>query len=175
MIRQLLVKDRVSVPCCVNCWKRKFPEIDINKDTFIRACLATKETRLRVLQWKIIHNIYPTNIVLYKMGVSNSSNCSCGERDYIEHFFCTCAKTMPLWEAVKLKISTKFGIHLDLTALHKMFVVSEELLPKYMVKDINNLIVVAKMCISKFVYGDYGNLVNLLENELKIRKIFQTW
>ena len=175
MIRQLLVKDRVSVPCCVNFWKRKFPEIDINKDTFIRACLATKETRLRVLQWKIIHNIYPTNILLYKMGVSNSSNCSCGERDYIEHFFCTCAKTMPLWEAVKLKISAKFGIDLDLTILHKMFGVSEELLPKYMVKDINHLIVVAKMCISKFVYGDYGNLVNLLENELKIRKIFQTW
>ena len=82
---------------------------------------------------------------------------------------------MPLWEAVKLKISTKFGINLDLTTLHKMFGVSEELLPKYMVKDINHLIVVAKMCISKFVYGDYGNLVNLLENELKIRKIFQTW
>ena len=39
----------------------------------------------------------------------------------------------------------------------------------------DTLIVVAKMCISKFVYGGYGNLVNLLENELKIRKIFQTW
>ena len=49
-----------------------------------------------------------------------------------------------------------------------------ELLPKYRAKDINHLIIVAKMCISKFVYGDYGNLLNLFEHELKMRKIFQT-
>ena len=74
VIKQLLLKDRSSVPCCINFWKRKFPEADNDKDTFIRVGLATKETRLRVLQWKIIHNIYPTNILLYKMGVSISSN-----------------------------------------------------------------------------------------------------
>ena len=49
-----------------------------------------------------------------------------------------------------------------------------ELLPKYMTKDINHLIIVAKMCISKFVYGDYWNLLNLFQHELKICKIFQT-
>ena len=81
---------------------------------------------------------------------------------------------MPLWEAFNMKISIKFGIDLDLTTLQKMFGVSEELLPKYMAKDINHLIIVAKMCISKFVYGDYGNPLNLFEHELKMCKIFQT-
>ena len=50
VIRQLLLKDRDRVPCCINFWKRKFPEADIDKDTFMRMGLATKETRLRVLQ-----------------------------------------------------------------------------------------------------------------------------
>ena len=81
---------------------------------------------------------------------------------------------MPLWEAVNMKISTRFGLDLDLTTLQNMFGVSKELLPKYMAKDINHLMIVANMCISKFVYGDYGNLLNLFEHELKMCKIFQT-
>ena len=49
---------------------------------------ATKEIRLRVLHWKITHSIYPTNILLHKMGLSNTENCnSCEEKDYIEHFW----------------------------------------------------------------------------------------
>ena len=55
-----------------------------------------------------------------------------------------------------------------------MFGISEELLPQNMVKDINHLIVVGKMCISKFVCGDYVNMVNLPMLELKMQKIFHT-
>ena len=68
VIQRLLLKDRDHVPCCINFWKGKFPETDIDKDTLMQVDLATKETRRCVLQWKIIHNIYPTNI-LYKMGL----------------------------------------------------------------------------------------------------------
>ena len=74
-IRVSLVKDRICTPCCVNFWERKFPNTTINKDIFMRVISATKETRLRVLHWKMTHNICPTNILLYKMGISDTSNC----------------------------------------------------------------------------------------------------
>ena len=51
--------------------------------------LVTKETRLQVLQWKRLHNIYPTNTLLCKMKVKDDQMCSCcyDVVDYIEHFF----------------------------------------------------------------------------------------
>ena len=49
---------------------------------------CTQETRLRVLQWKILHNIYPTYMLLSKMKVKENSKCSyCTDTvDVIEHF-----------------------------------------------------------------------------------------
>ena len=54
---------------------------------------ATKEVRLTELQWKLLHNIYPTNILLSKMRVRENNKCTyCPwEIDYIEHFFNDCA------------------------------------------------------------------------------------
>ena len=46
-------------------WKRKFG-IDIER-YFGNAITACKETRLRLSHFKILHNIYPTNILLRKI------------------------------------------------------------------------------------------------------------
>lgn len=173
MIRQSLMKDKQKVSSGASFWKRKFPSLEINKKIYMRIFKATKETRLRVLQWKIIHNIYPTNILLNKIGIRNSSNCSCGEKDYIEHFFCTCVRIRPIWNSVKEKIFTEFGLNLEVTMEHKMFGVSEADVPQYTVKEINHLLIIAKMCISKFIYGDYGNLLTLFDHELKLRQVYQ--
>ena len=68
-------------------WSRKFG-LEIDEHIWSIPSLATKETRLRVLQWKILH-IYPTNILLCKMKVRDDHMCSyCNDVvDYIEHFF----------------------------------------------------------------------------------------
>ena len=39
--------------------------------------LVTKETRLRVLHWKLLHNIFPTNILLCKMKVRDDQMLWC--------------------------------------------------------------------------------------------------
>ena len=85
-VRDNLVQSRAKPPC-INFWNRRFPLFDVS-NTFSTAINATKEIRLRVLHWKITHSIYPTNILLHKMGLSNTKNCNlCEEKDYIEHFF----------------------------------------------------------------------------------------
>ncbi|XP_076468368.1 uncharacterized protein LOC143299124 [Babylonia areolata] len=34
------------------------------------------ETRLKEVQWKILHNIYPTSILLHKMEIMENNKCS---------------------------------------------------------------------------------------------------
>ena len=86
--------SRKTQPCSVNLWKKRF-DTEIDNRYWKAAFNANQETRLKVLQWKILHNIHPTSILLHKMGIANSETCNAchsGEMDYIEHFFFTCAK-----------------------------------------------------------------------------------
>ena len=72
---------------------------------------AKQETHLKVLQWEILHNIYPTNILFHKMGIANPETCNAchsGEMDYIEHFFFT-EKINPIWQPVKQEILLNTG------------------------------------------------------------------
>ena len=49
---------------------------------------STKDTRLRVLQWKILHFIYPTGTLLHQMKIKPSDRCKfCQARDTSLHFF----------------------------------------------------------------------------------------
>ena len=74
-VRLTLVKKREKLPRSVSFWRNKYNDLDIMK--YLKLLFnATKETRLKTLQWKILHNIYPTNILLYKIGKSDSSNCN---------------------------------------------------------------------------------------------------
>ena len=46
------------------------------KHTWLLSYKCTQETRLRVPEWKILHNIHPTNILLSKMKVRDNSKSS---------------------------------------------------------------------------------------------------
>ena len=63
--------------------------------------LITNEARLIALNWKILSNIYPTNIFLAKIGKARSSKCSkCDVEDYLEHFFFYCKSVKQFWNEV---------------------------------------------------------------------------
>ena len=89
----------MTVPCANGFWHRKFGT-EIDKHIWSLPSLVTKETRLRVLQWKLLHNIYPTNILLCKMKVRDDQMCSfCYDVvDYIEHFFFGCLPIQTFWK-----------------------------------------------------------------------------
>ena len=82
MIRSFFDKQKNHDICAANFWKHK---LNVNiQDIFSIAHECTKETRLRLLQFKFIHNIYPTNILLNKMGLVTTNNYVwCSELDCI--------------------------------------------------------------------------------------------
>lgn len=168
--RKLLTED--TQPCAVNFWHRKL-DVKINQTHWEAVFKATKETRLRVLQWKILHNIYPTNILLNKMGIANSNKCNActaDEIDYIEHFFFSCAKIHTVWKIVEKEINTRIGSHIPISKSIALLGYHDD--SSHTAKEratINWLITLAKMCISKYRYGDNIRIDLIFEKELRLR------
>ena len=73
-LRQHLVNRKALELCAKGFWNRNI-SVDLDNLWSI-AFRATKETRLRVLHWKIRHNIYPTNILLCKMKEKENNKCT---------------------------------------------------------------------------------------------------
>ncbi len=87
----------------------------------------------------------------------------CNELDTIEHFFFECKLVKSLWKEVYKDMYYK-----ELTTQECILgrkVINEK--TKYDA----HLILVAKMCISKYKYGEYKNLLILYEQEKRLRKL----
>ena len=172
-IKNNLQKGKEPVkPIACALWNRKFG-ITINNSTWSRAIDATRETRLRVLHWKIMHNIYPTNILLHKMKITENNKCSyCPNTiDFIEHFFCECPKVKQFWKNVERKINVDINCNLKLTNESILFGIDGQNISKEQYNIANHQILVGKMCISIFkkTKSDFS-LDILFEKELSVRK-----
>ena len=171
-IKKLLLDDKEpETPCAAFFWQRKLG-FHLDEQAWARAKNVSKETRLRVLHWKILHNIYPTNIMLSKMKITENDKCSyCKDiTDYIEHFFCDCPVVHGLWEFVEHTINLKTNAILKLSVTDKLFGVTAPQLPKETHHYINLLILIAKMCIS--IYKKTKSVVPLqfiFEREMNLR------
>ena len=115
---------------------------------------CTKEIRLLVLHWTILHNIYPTNIQLHRMEISENRNCKfcTDEIDYIEH----CGKINLIWKSIEEYAYMKFD---KLIKLKDLLFGYNETENSSDVLAINHVILIAKMCISKYRYGKYFDLL----------------
>ena len=119
-LRKLLNEKHHSRLWCLDMWQRKFGK-DVSANLGI-AQDATTESRLRLLHFKIIHKIYPTNILLHKMGIKSSDNCEeCQTKDYMEHFFFHCKKLNGFWQHVLSIIYNKMQCKIPLTETNILF------------------------------------------------------
>ena len=88
--RKKKIEMKNAEPCSIGLWKRVF-NFSVGKNTWLLSYRCTQETRLRVLLWKILHNIYPTKFdtLLSKMEVRDNNNCSyCTDTvDVIDFYF----------------------------------------------------------------------------------------
>ena len=153
-----------------NFWAKK--QITLEEKHWTLPTLCTKETRLQTLQWKILHNIFPTAILLHKMGIVNSIKCKkCNLTEFSEHFFFDCNSNKQLWEEVTSIINSKFGLCIDLNLQTVMTGYFNKKLNKRNILEINHVLLIAKMIISKSKYGKGRNMVTLLHEELNNRNI----
>ena len=77
LIRNILVSKLSVKPIYEMFWKRKINGYMFNWNNIGKKVpLITNEVGLTALNWKILSNIYPTNIFLAKTGKARSLKCS---------------------------------------------------------------------------------------------------
>ena len=151
---------------------KKF-DYDFHIDTWKVAFRATTETKLQILQWKILHNIYPTGIYLNKIGIKDTDICeSCNCQDTMEHFFIECIQTQQLWHYVTQIIFKHINKKINLSIIEKLLgMVEHEDLNKNEIDIINKICIITKHSISKFKFNNEYDIISIFKFELKLRKM----
>ena len=172
ILRQKLSGENVEI-CGRNFWKRK-TGYDISPN-FRMASVATKESRLRLLHFKILHNIYPSNLLLKKMGIKNSDMCEfCKERDLIEHMLINCKLLNGFWSKVYQVIYNYTSEQFQMTDDALLFGYNYESVKvgKDKINTANHILLIAKLSISKFRYGQTKNINIIFDSEMQLRSKF---
>ena len=173
-IRNILnAKKDTLLPHSYFFWSRKL-NFCLDKTDWLRAIDTTKESRLRVLHWKILHNIYPTNILLNKMKIKETNKCTyCPDNvDYMEHFFCNCPVVQYFWIYIEKILLYKTDKQIKLSSTDILFGIKKDHQTKDHYQHINLIILLGKMSISIFKKTESKlSIQYIFEREMTIRNI----
>ena len=133
-----------------------------------------KETRLRAITWKVLHNIFPTNILLSKMKIKDKPECDyCNEPDYLEHFFYKCKTVSALWREIQKELQSQLDICIKITEQMVMTGAVRRIFNnRNHFRQVNLAIAIGKVTISKFKYGKKRNIMEIYEKECWMRKLW---
>ena len=171
--RKSLDDSNFTEPCSQGFWQRKI-DFKLDKSAWLCASETTQEVRLRVLQWKILHNIYPTNILLHKMKIREDNKCSdCRDVvDIIEHFFFECPSLYKFWQDVEQYMLKETGKVTRLSITDVLFGLDNNRFQKSIRNKLNHIILIAKMSISIFrKTNGRAPLSVIFQNHLRLRRI----
>ena len=95
---QFFVKNKFVTPTA----EKRMVKANLNEKTmqliYSLPFKVTKDTRLAMFQFKIIHHILPTNATLFRDALKESDKCHlCSERQTLIHLFATCLKVKSFW------------------------------------------------------------------------------
>lgn len=172
IIRKMIKSHKLrqaTQPCACGFWYRKFGFRITEKD-WLCARITTRETRLLELHWKIMQNIYPTNILLSKMKVVQHNKCSIcvNEVDFVEHFFYECRPVKLFWEKIERLLYINLQEPISLDVLDILFGYQK---PAENIRTINKYILIGKMTISIVKKTKVNSsLYIIFEQQLAIRE-----
>ena len=152
-MRKIIDFDQAKVICGRNFWEKKFPEENCFSK-YLHAIKSIKETTLKVLLFKIFHNIFPTKILLKKWNVVDSDLCTCGAKDFIEHALVECKLLDQFWKEVEGTIFESINKRVSLTTANKIFGFSQNDSKELNISIresiiLNNVLILAKFVINK--------------------------
>ena len=109
-IYYLLIESSNSKPSSQMYSKNVFQNSNLDwKAFYMLPCVVTKDSRLRVFQYKLLNNVLYLNKMLFRFGKIDSPLCSfCKMIDETPlHLFYNCIKTKLLWDQLKEFMSNK--------------------------------------------------------------------
>ena len=168
-----LIKDN-DVLSIHNSLREKYDIEEKNSDVWLISFNSVSEIKLIQLQWKLLHNIYPSGTVLYKMKIRESENCLiCDERDSPIHCFVFCSIAIEVWKAAENIIFKLTDETIKLNEKIKMIGMSSNTSAhgRNVINIVNKICLIAKFTISKFRLINGGKISILFEKELLLRNM----
>ena len=127
---------------------------------------------MQSLLWKILHRIYPTNDILVKMKIKDSSKCDrCNDIDSLEHLFYTCEHAQKVWKNIEYTIQIRLKANFKLSEEIVMLGYHNKNTEKEISRKINLILAIGKSTISKSRYRQNQNILHILESETAMRNI----
>ena len=111
------------------------------------------------------------------MKIKPSPICSfCDDMDSMEHFFFLCEKVKILWDEVTKEINLYMGLRITLTGKSIILGVNEIMgISKRNLYQINNVINVAKLAISKYKYGPKRPILDIYFMDSILRNLWENY
>ena len=103
-----------------NKWVEYYPFLEtINwSDIYSLCSLVTTNSKLRSLQYNIVHKIFCCKYNLYLWKIVEQSECwNCNEVDTLEHYFFFCEQSKIMWKEVEKIIHNALGLKISFTVL----------------------------------------------------------
>ena len=121
-------------------------------------------------QYRILRKILGTNNLLFKIKVSQSSQCRlCSEQtETISHLFSQCSKSIDLWENIKVWIKSKIGYILTLNS--KLMILGENNFDEHF-WPLNFVLIVTRYYI--FACAQKSQMPNIYVLQKKLKSIYQ--
>ena len=100
--RSIFVNRKFKEPLANNRLRRLgVNELDKINEIHSLSFKMTKETKLSIFQFKIIHNILPHKVLLYEMKITDSDLCLyCGSQETLQHLLASCPLLRTFWSDV---------------------------------------------------------------------------
>ena len=96
-------------------YQKKFSNSNLDwKNIYLLVCIVTKDSKLRVFQFKLLNNVLYLNKMLFRFGKSGSPLCSfCNLKNETPyHLFYECSHTNSLWNQLRHFLSNSLNIPL---------------------------------------------------------------
>ena len=102
---------------CFENWNKQFGKNIDWEEAFQRIFRYTNDTKLRNFQFKLLHNIFPSNKLLKKLGILDNDKCDfCGiHRDSVQHYLWDCDMSQTLWKEIEELIKSIYHLNIDLS------------------------------------------------------------
>jgi hypothetical protein len=174
----ILDKDQIKPPTSKNRWIELYDDMNLDENfwklIYETPSTLTKNSKVLMVQYKLIHRILAVNHNLKKWKIRDNSTCNlCGEEETIEHFIFHCSDTTTLWASIMKWWKTEFEFSIPITILEVLFGIPNERNDKY-INLLNVIILYAKHYIyyakKKEERVDLYNYLLALKIELKLKK-----
>jgi exonuclease III len=146
----------------------------INTNPFLDINTVTKETKLQDVQFKILHNIYPTLRHLYKYKIKDNDKCpSCLVTDDLKHTIFDCSIVKQTWQNFVTILNTTYKINIpDLTYETILFGFKKQTTDSY--KALSTILIIIKRKVilqrENKVSLTRDDINNIIRSQIRLEK-----